>query len=138
MFLELFMTVIFRSKKSVYLLLSLGLTDSGNLLPYPIISQRLHQLLGGHLRPTVIQGHRANDIPLSILGICQGVKIRIAGTDQCLTFTPLVVKELASQINIMAQFGYAYGMQIFLGNPTNFALIVGWGIPLFCQNVTST
>ena len=70
-YLYMFVPVLLKKVEDGQQILTMALLDSGNLLQFAAMSEKLHQALGGKLMPTTIRGKSANQQVLNILGISE-------------------------------------------------------------------
>lgn len=89
---------------------TIALLDSGNLLQFAAISEDLHVILNGKLIPTKIKGKSSNQQTLDILGISEKISIRFPHSDNKIQFQPLVIRALASHLNLGAKFNFEHSL----------------------------
>lgn len=87
---------------------SLALMDSGNLLELPVISERFHKTLKAELLPTKAKARMANKESLKIMGLFSLIYLRFRGARKIYNIQPLVIKDLASAVDLGAQFNYCH------------------------------
>ena len=86
--------------KGKYEHVTMALIDSGNLLQQPAINADLHCSLGIGVDRTLIQATGANKLAIDIMGISKGIYLKFPNLDVGFKIKPLVVKNLASPLNL--------------------------------------
>ena len=90
--------------------ITLALPDSGNLLAHTAINAKFHQSLGIQTRRTDIRARSANKQALQIVGVSEGIYLRIPGVIKVFFIRPLVVHNLSCNLNLGAQFNFKTGL----------------------------
>ena len=88
----------------------MALLDSGNLLQFAVISEDLHATLNAKLTSTNIKGNSANQQTLNILGISEKILIHFPHSGNQIQFQPLVIRALASHLNLGAKFNFEHSL----------------------------
>ena len=87
---------------------TMALLDSGNLLQQPAINASLHQTLGVKVVKTNVIARGANQLSIDIEGISKGIYLKFPNLQTSFLVRPLVVKNLASPLNLGSKFNFEF------------------------------
>ena len=88
--------------------ITMALLDSGNLLQQPAINASLHQTLGVEVDKTNVVARGANQLSINIEGISKGIYLKFPNLRTSFLVRPLVVKNLASPLNLGSKFNFEF------------------------------
>ena len=88
--------------------ITMALLDSGNLLQQPAINASLHQSLGVEVDKTNVVARGANQLSINIEGISKGIYLKFPNLQTSFLVRPLVVKNLASPLNLGSKFNFEF------------------------------
>ena len=88
--------------------ITMALLDSGNLLQQPAINASLHQTLGVKVVKTNVIARGANQLSIDIEGISKGIYLKFPNLQTSFLVRPLVVKNLASPLNLGSKFNFEF------------------------------
>ena len=105
---EMFAPLIIGKSDGQYEHITMALLDSGNLLQQPAINASLHQTLGVGVDKTNVIARGANQLSIDIEGISEGIYLKFPNLQTSFLVRPLVVKNLASPLNLGSKFNFEF------------------------------
>ena len=105
---EMFAPLIIGKGDGQYEHITMALLDSGNLLQQPAINASLHQTLGVKVDKTNVVARGANQLSIDIEGISKGIYLKFPNLQTSFLVRPLVVKNLASPLNLGSKFNFEF------------------------------
>ena len=105
---EMFAPLIIGKSDGQYEHITMALLDSGNLLQQPAINASLHQTLGVGVDKTNVIARGANQLSIDIKGISEGIYLKFPNLRTSFLVRPLVVKNLASPLNLGSKFNFEF------------------------------
>ena len=105
---EMFAPLIIGKNDGQYKHITMALLDSGNLLQQPAINASLHQTLGVKVVKTNVIARGANQLSIDIEGISKGIYLKFPNLQTSFLVRPLVVKNLASPLNLGSKFNFEF------------------------------
>ena len=105
---ETFAPLIIGKSDGQYEHITMALLDSGNLLQQPAINASLHQTLGVGVDKTNVIARGANQLSIDIKGISEGIYLKFPNLRTSFLVRPLVVKNLASPLNLGSKFNFEF------------------------------
>ena len=105
---EMFAPLIIGKDDGRYKHITMALLDSGNLLQQPAINASLHQSLGVEVDKTNVVARGANQLSINIEGISKGIYLKFPNLRTSFLVRPLVVKNLASPLNLGSKFNFEF------------------------------
>ena len=105
---EMFAPLIIGKHDGQYEHITMALLDSGNLLQQPAINASLHQTLGVGVVKTNVIARGANQLSIDIEGISEGIYLKFPNLQTSFLVRPLVVKNLASPLNLGSKFNFEF------------------------------
>ena len=105
---EMFVPLIIGKDDRQYEHITMALLDSGNLLQQPAINAGLHHSLGIKVNKTNVVARGANQLSIDIEGISKGIYLKFPNLRTSFLIHPLVVKSLASPLNLGSKFIFEF------------------------------
>ena len=105
---EMFAPLIIGKGDEQYKHITMALLDSGNILQQPAINASLHQTLGVKVDKTNVVARGANQLSINIKGISKGIYLKFPNLQTSFLVRPLVVKNLASPLNLGSKFNFEF------------------------------